>query len=91
MVNHFANSSLPAELHEGVGAALVCFQTAPFNLTLGERPWQSFHFSDQAAINSLESVREALETYEVNDEVWPVVVTGPSGRSYPCEGYAEFD
>jgi hypothetical protein len=91
MVEHFGNSALPVELREGIGAALVCFQKAPFNQSLGERPWQSFHFSDEAALVELEKVQTELGVYRVNDETWPMTATGPSGIHYPCEGFAEFD
>ena len=91
MVAHFDNSAMPAELREGIGASLVCFQQTPFNQALGERPWQSFHFSDEAALAAMEKVQEELGVYRVNDETWPMIATGPSGIQYPCEGFAEFD
>jgi len=91
MVMHFTNPALSAELREGIGAGLVCFQQAPFNRSLGERPWQSFHFSDQAAKNALDSVSEELRQYSTDNDIWPVVITSPSGRWYSCKGFAEFD
>ena len=91
MVAHFDNSDTPAELREGVGAALVCFQQAPFNQSLADRPWQSFHFSDKAAVKALENVQAELDAYRVNDETWPITATGPIGIQYACEGFAEFD
>jgi hypothetical protein len=91
MVEHYGNSTLPAELREGIGAALVCFQQASSNQSLGERPWQSFHFSDKAALTALDKVQGELDAYHVNNETWPIAVVGPSGIQYPCEGFAEFD
>lgn len=91
MVEHFNNSDTPAELREGIGAALVCFQQAHFNQSLGERPWQSFHFSDKAAYKALENVQAELDAYRMKIEAWPMTATGPSGIKYPCEGFAEFD
>lgn len=91
MVEHFDNSSLPGELREGIGAALVCFQQAPFNQSLGERPWQSFHFSDKAALAALDKIQEELDRYRVNNVTWPKSVIGSSGIQYPCEGLAELD
>jgi hypothetical protein len=91
MVEQHENSTLSAELREGIGAALVCFQQAHFNQTLGEHPWQSFHFSDQAALTALDKVQGELDAYHVNNETWPMAVIGPSGIQYPCEGFTEFD
>lgn len=91
LAEHFVSSDLNTEIREGIGAALVCFQQTPFNQSLGERPWQSFHFSDKAALTALDNVREKLDAYQVKNETWPVVVTSPGGIQYPCEGYIEFD
>ena len=86
MVDQFTNDALSADLHEGIGAALVCFQHMPSNQSLGERSWQSFHFSDRAALIALQRVSGYLTTYQVDDENWPINVTSPGGIRYSCAG-----
>lgn len=91
MAEFFSGKYLPADLREGVGAALVCFQQMREDQPLDERPWQSFHLADRAALNALESVSRELELYEINAEEWPMVVTSPRGMSFPCQGFLEWD
>jgi len=91
MAEYFSGKYLSADLREGVGAALVCFQQMREDEPLDERPWQSFHLADHAALNALESVSRELEQYKVNNEEWPVVVTSPRGISFACQGLLEWD
>lgn len=91
MAEFFSGRNLPADLREGVGASLVCFQQMRENEPLDERPWQSFHLADRAALNALESVSRELEQYEINAEEWPMVVTSPRGMTFPCQGFLEWD
>jgi hypothetical protein len=91
MAEFFRGKYLSADLREGVGAALVCFQQMRKDQPLGERPWQSFHLADYAALNALESLSQELTQYEINSEEWPMVVTSPRGLSFPCQGFLEWD
>ena len=91
MVEQFSNDRLPVDLQEGIGAALVCYQQMPFNQSLGKRPWQSFHFSDRAAISALDQVSGDLKGYRVDSEAWPIVVTSPRGVWYPCQSSSGMD
>ncbi len=84
MVKQFSNSDLPADLHESIGASLVCFQQMHINQSLGERPWQSFHFSDGAALRALQRVDDDLAAYQVDDENWPIIAISPGGALYSC-------
>jgi hypothetical protein len=91
MAEFYSGRDLPADLRDGLGAALVCFQQTRVDEPLDERPWQSFHLADHAALNALESVSRELKLYEINAEEWPMVVTSPRGLSFPCQGFLEWD
>ncbi len=91
MAEFFSGKYLSADLREGVGAALVCFQQMHEDQPLNERIWQSFHLADRAALSALESLSQELTQYEINAEEWPLVVTSPRGLSFPCQGFLEWD
>lgn len=91
LVKTYISPGMPAEIQGRIGAALACFQQDYRNQSLAERPWQTFHLSDQSALKALESISKDLERYQLRDDNWPVIVTGPDGTEYPCQGYSEFD
>lgn len=91
LAHSISSSDTPDEMRQGLGAALVCFQQDFRNQSLSERPWPSFHFADQAALNALDRLKEDLAGYQFDDSSWPAVVTGPNGGEYPCQGYPYFD
>lgn len=84
MVEWFGKKQASADLQEGLGAALVCYQQLHKNRLSDELPWQSFHLAEQAAKNALKMVNEELRLYVVDDKDWPVVVTSPRGMWFPC-------
>jgi hypothetical protein len=84
IVEWFGDKGVSDDVREGLGAALVCYQQMHKNQLTDERPWQSFHLANQAAMNALKKVSEELKLYTLNDQDWPVVVTSPRGMWFPC-------
>jgi hypothetical protein len=81
----YQNASLAEKVHEELGATLACMD---FNRTdLRPRPWQSFHFSNWKADQSLQALRSDLKSYQLKEGDWPVLVTGPGGVEYQCWNY----
>ena len=91
MVEVFGEERLSTDLREELGAALVCFQQLHKNQLTDNRPWQSFHLSEKAAMNALKKVSEDLKQYMVSDKEWSVVVTSPRGIWFPCNASREMD
>jgi hypothetical protein len=83
LVAAFHASSLPASVKEKVGASLVCIR---YTRDGDQRkiPWQSFHFSRFNASRALEEVRKDLDTYEITNTDWPILVETPSGVEFSC-------
>ncbi len=84
IVEWFGDKGVSDDVREGLGAALVCYQQMHKNQLTDERPWQSFHLANQAAMNALKKVSEELKLYTLNDQDWPVFVTSPRGMWFPC-------
>lgn len=82
----FRTQSLPANVKEGVGAALKCYAVDMAGSV--ERPWQSFHFSRWTAERVLRSLESDLKEYRLNEERdrAQTVIT-PSGEEYRCAGF----
>jgi hypothetical protein len=82
----FRTQSIPANVKEGVGAALKCYAVDIAGAV--ERPWQSFHFSRWNAERVLGSLESELKGYRLNDERdrAQTVIT-PSGEEYHCAGF----
>ena len=86
LVSAFNNSSLPATVHEKLGAALVCKRYDREQDTR-EIPWQAFHVSRFRADAGFEKVGGELDAYQVNDKDWPVKVETPGGEEFSCQMY----
>jgi hypothetical protein len=77
---------VPASVKEKVGAALAC-KLYERGQDEREVPWQGFHFSRWNADAAFKQVSKELDTYEVIDKDWPVMVETPSGEEFPCYQY----
>jgi hypothetical protein len=86
LVSAYRNSSLPAPVHEKVGASLVCIRHER-GLDIREVTWQSFHFAAFNADNVLASIESDLKGFRVDDDNYPVMVTTPSGGEFTCSPY----
>lgn len=85
LVDEFQDPSLTEETHEGIGAALACYQyrlAETSNDTLDWRTWDLYEYRARTAIFQVET---ELEDYGVNNDYWPVRVFAPSGQVYLCD------
>jgi hypothetical protein len=85
LVGGFTNKNLPIEVHEKIGAALVCIEFERSNYrTL---PWQSFRLSRLLADKAFEQIYPLLDEYTTTSKDWPVEVETPSGEEFSCYQY----
>jgi hypothetical protein len=91
LVSNFSSDKLPPEIHEGIGAAQVCYQQSIKKISESEKYWQSFHLSDWIAERDLSKVNQYLKGYRVIDNDWPIIVISPDGSEYPCQSNKFFD
>jgi len=84
-VDAFTNESLPDNIREKVGAALVCkrYDRRGDN----DLPWQSFHLSRVLADSAFEKVGKQLDEYSIIDTDWPVQLETPTGDEFSCYQY----
>jgi hypothetical protein len=81
----YADPALPTGLKNDLGSILVC--RAKLLSTMDPIPWQSFHFSDYTAMNTLSSNHDDLISFEMiedEDGIWYVEL---NGNVEPCSNY----
>ena len=85
LVDGFMNQSLPANVREKIGAALVCKRYE----RKGDKylPWQSFHLSRLFADNAFEQINEALDEYTLITADRSLTVKTPGGEEFSCWQY----
>ncbi|GAB4459184.1 MAG: hypothetical protein Kow0070_13870 [Anaerolineales bacterium] len=91
MAEAFSAPSLPMEVREKIGAALVCKRHVR---ELDERaiPWQAFHISRYLADLRYKDLEAALASYTLLDKQdRGVFVKTPGGEEFDCWGYAYRD
>ena len=88
LVDACSNKSLPAGVHEKLGAALACKQYEREQETR-EIPWQAFHVSRYFADIRFSEVDGELNSYKIIDKDWPVMVETPEGDEFSCWGNYE--
>jgi Ca2+/Na+ antiporter len=87
LVVAFNDTSMPAKVHEKVGAALACIR---YERELDDReyPWQSFHFARTNADQALKSIASELDVYKITDkDSWTPSVITPSKEEFSCRQY----
>ncbi len=80
----FMDRSVPEAIHEGVGAALVCFLNLDAVHADPTLDWRSFNYSKWAAMKALDRVDEDLQKYQYIGSQWPVQVETPQHDFYEC-------
>ena len=82
----FTDQSLPDELHQQLGAALVCYKWAH---EYQEHPqeWQSFNVSSWQAERTYQSLAEELVDYTRFEREYMTGVRTPDGEFLPCYNY----
>lgn len=84
LVDEFRSQSLPASIHEGVGAILLCH--AAKNSTEAINDWRSFDLSHWMADIAMKQVQTDLNAYSVTkNEGWLYHVRTPSNVVYQCQ------
>jgi hypothetical protein len=83
LMEEFQDPTLPAEVHEGIGAALLCHYYAPAN----ELPptWQSYNVSRWRAHQVLKEAYTQLEGYRTIGNKWDMRVRTPGSKDYLCQ------
>jgi hypothetical protein len=85
LVDAFTNDSLPEDVREKIGAALVCKRYD--RQSDGLLPWQSFHLSRVFADAAFADVNVILDTYELMENERSVEVETPGGVDFSCYPY----
>lgn len=91
LVGNFSSEKLSPEIHESIGASLVCYQQKMKSTSEAGNHWQSFHQSDRIVESSILKVGQGLAGYRVNDTDWPMIVSSPDGTEYPCQSETILD
>ena len=86
LVNTFSSDIFPPEIHESIGASLVCYREYTKNDTKLQDHWQSFHLSESTAVRDLQVIQQDLNLYRVEDKSWPTIVVSPEGIEFTCQG-----
>ena len=86
LVNAYMDRSLPANVHEKLGAALACKQYDRQQDTR-KFAWQSFHVSRYLADIQFAKVEGDLSSFTVIDKEWPAKVETPGGDEFSCSPY----
>ena len=87
LVSAFQSPSLPAPVHEKVGAALACIQYERGSDTR-DPAWQSFQFARSNADRALASITKDLKGFVVGaKDEYSNFVTTPSGGEFSCSPY----
>jgi len=85
LVNSFSSGKIPQNIHEGIGASLVCYREITKTDPRDQDHWQSFHLSQRTAANNLKAIQPDLVLYRVKNSSWPMIVVSPEGIEYPCQ------
>jgi hypothetical protein len=91
LIQNFSTENFPTQIHEGIGAALVCFQQ---NMGLdAERlqGWQSYHLSDWNAERELHQIQQDLQDYRLAERDGLSSVISPTGTEFLCFYRTTFD
>ncbi|MBK9926235.1 MAG: DUF4173 domain-containing protein [Anaerolineales bacterium] len=87
LVDEFRSSSYPEWVHEGVGAALVCYLHFD-NYDDSVKDWRSFNLSQWQAHSMLQGIEREIQNYSVDaKQRWNVKVRTPHNVWYECEDY----
>ena len=85
MVTAYETPGLNSDTRDRLGALLTCIHFQDKNNNPNpDQSWQSFHFSNYWAGNSMQRVTASLAAYQVDASSWPVTVTTPLKAKYAC-------
>ena len=83
LAEEFQNQALSNQIHEGIGAALVCQQNS-YSMANQSQDWRSFNLSYWRAFTALDSLSGQLDHYRVSREKGTLYIRTPGDVSYEC-------
>ena len=87
IVEEFENLTYPLDLHEGIGAILLCYihsGTIKYDDYLSGDDWRSFNLSSWQAHMALKEIEPQLAEYQILKKLYPKVVRTPGDIRYEC-------
>jgi hypothetical protein len=93
LADKFQDPALPITIHEGIGAALLCYQQSNLASEPPVYDWRSFNVSKWRMMQSLDNLSAQLQNYRVSDgnKQRPVRVRTPGNVLYECQGNDQTD
>lgn len=86
LVRAWQSASVPADVKEKIGGALVCKRYLREEVQ-SQFAWQSFHFSRWRADVALQEITQELDAYPVQDEDGRLLVELADGEEFFCFPY----
>lgn len=83
LVEQYNSTSYSQEVHEGIGAALVCYLNVDSLPGSYDNDWRAFNLSRWQAHNALQSIQASLQDYGIKRYPWRVRT--PSNVLYECQ------
>jgi hypothetical protein len=84
LYQEFRNPTLPVEVREGIGAALLCYVHTDLYTYYPNLDWRASNASEWRAIAALDEVDDLLQAYRFSVQTWPFVVETPGHELYDC-------
>jgi hypothetical protein len=88
LVREYQSTAYSQSVHEGLGAALVCYWYAETLPGGYDNDWRSFNLSSWRAHIALQEVQSSLQDYRINDKRWPARARTPGNVLYECYYYS---
>jgi hypothetical protein len=86
LAEEFQDETYSKEIHEGIGAALVCHWHSQAYAKSLSTEWRSFNLYEWRAGQAITENATELRKYKVNIENTLIRVQSPSGEWYECNG-----
>ena len=86
LAEEFHNQTYSPSVHEGIGAAMVCYWYSQAYADAINIEWRSFHVSEMQARQVFNENQIELNRYKANIEGRIIRIQGPSGIMYECLG-----
>jgi hypothetical protein len=85
LVEEFQNPDLDEETHEGIGAAILCYQYSEALREYDQDEWRVFNYSSWKAGEAIGQIVEELDDYTIKLNKNPMRVHTPDGTPYNCD------
>lgn len=84
LIAEYQNPALSLEIHEGIGAALVCLRHSASRSEDADTDWRAFNLARWQAGRAFAEVEDALRGYGFDTGPYPDEVHTPGGVIYLC-------